>query len=191
VSQMPDFSPERILEILIEHDVQFVMIGGLAAALHGSEIATVDLDITPLKSHDNLAKLSSALTQLHARIRTEGVDGGLPFAHTAMSLAAAGAPNPACRLDKSTVGPGDEVGPAASDNGVWNLLTDFGDLDISFVPSGTEGYAEGAIAIEIFGFVATVASLADIIRSKEAAGRPKDLIAVPHLRRLLAQLNRE
>jgi hypothetical protein len=164
---MSEFFPERILEVLIEHGVQFVMIGGLAAALHGSELATVDLDITPLRSHDNLTKLSSALTQLHARIRSEGVDGGLPFAHTAMSLAAAG---------------------------VWNLLTDFGDLDISFVPSGTEGYTDlrkGAVAIEIFGFVTTVASLADVIRSKEAAGRPKDLIAVPHLRRLLALINRE
>jgi hypothetical protein len=164
---MPEFFPERILEVLIDHDVQFVMIGGLAAALHGSELATVDLDITPLKNHENLTKLSSALTQLHARIRTEGVDGGLPFAHTAMTLAAAG---------------------------MWNLLTDFGDLDISFVPSGAEGYADlrkGAIAIEIFGLLTTVASLADVIRSKEASGRPKDLIAVPLLRRLLAQLDRQ
>jgi hypothetical protein len=62
------------------------------------------------------------------------------------------------------------------------------------VPSGTEGYADlrkGAIAVEIFGLVTAVASLPDVIRSKEAAGRPKDLIAVPHLRRLLAQINRE
>jgi hypothetical protein len=162
-----DFRPERILEVLEKHSVDYVMIGGLAAAVHGSELATVDMDITPAGGHDNLTRLSAALRELNARIRTAGVTGGLPFSHSAASLAA---------------------------SGIWNLETDGGDLDISFVPSGTQGYPDlrrDAVAVDILGSTTFVASLADIIRSKEAAGRPKDIAAVPLLRRLLSQIERQ
>jgi hypothetical protein len=165
-SPMGEFAPERILEVLAKHDVAYVMIGGLAAAIHGSDLVTGDMDITPSLGHENLARLSSALDQLEARIRSDDVADGLPFSHDARSLAAAG---------------------------VWNLVTKFGDLDISFVPSGTQGYADlsrDAVALEILGSRTTVASLEDIIRSKEAAGRPKDVVAVPMLRRLLSEIQR-
>jgi hypothetical protein len=161
-----DFRPEAILAILTAHQVQYVMIGGLAAALHGSDMVTTDLDITPEASQENLTHLSAALSTLHARIRTDDIAAGLPFAHDARSLAA---------------------------SNVWNLTTDFGDLDISFVPSGTTGFrdlTQNAIVIDVLGTQTRVASLPDIIRSKEAAGRPKDQIAVPVLRRLLAEIQR-
>jgi hypothetical protein len=163
---MAEFSPDRILELLAEHRVEFVMIGGLAAALHGSELVTNDLDITPSMGNENLNRLSGALRALGARIRSVDVPEGLPFSHDAKSLASAG---------------------------VWNLVTDFGDLDIAFAPSGTQGYADlerDAIVLDILGTKTSVAALPDIIRSKEAAGRPKDVAAVPMLRRLQNEIDR-
>jgi hypothetical protein len=151
-----------MLEVLLRHDVRFVMIGGLAGVIHGSPFPTEDLDITPDKSTANLARLSAALDELGARVRTSDVEGGLPFAHDAESLAAVGA---------------------------WNLVTPHGDLDISFVPNGTTGYADlvtDASDVEAFGLVVPVASLADIIRSKQAANRPKDQRVLPTLREILA-----
>jgi hypothetical protein len=161
-----DFRPERILEVLAAHRVDYIMIGGLAAAVYGSDLVTGDLDITPAISDANLARLSLALDELDARVRTDAVPEGLPFAHDARSLARAT---------------------------VWNLVTNAGDLDLAMLPSGTQGYDDlrrDAIAIEILGVPTRVAALADIIRSKEAAGREKDRAALPMLRRLQAEIER-
>lgn len=139
-----------------------MVIGGFAASLLGSPFVTLDLDITPEQTEANLTKLSSALTDLQARIRAQGVDGGLPFGHDAQSLGAVG---------------------------VWNLTTPHGHLDISFVPNGTQGYADlvrDAADVAAFGLVVPVASLADVIRSKQAANRPKDQRVLPVLREILA-----
>ena len=161
---MPDVELDvrRIASVLLDHEVAFVVIGGVAAAVHGSPFVTQDIDITPERSTTNLERLSDALRALKARIRTEGVDGGLAFAHDAESLAA---------VD------------------VWNLTTTYGDLDISFVPNGTTGYddlAREAADAAAFGLLIPVASLADVIRSKQAANRPKDQRVLPVLREILA-----
>ena len=153
----------RIIGVLVDHEVRFVLIGGLAAIAHGSPFPTEDVDVTPERSRENLTRLSEALRDLGARVRTRGVPEGLPFDHDAESLDAAG---------------------------VWNLTTDHGDLDISFVPSGTEGFSDldrGASGIEAYGVVVRIAALADIIRSKQAANRPKDQRVLPTLREILAQ----
>ena len=76
---------------------------------------------------------------------------------------------------------------------IWNLVTDFGRLDITFEPSGTGGFADvarDAVHLTIFGVEVDVASLADVIRSKEAAGREKDRLVLPVLRRILAETER-
>ena len=114
---MPEhgFDPDQILRVLSEQGVEFVLIGGYAAALHGSNHLTFDIDITPSRAPSNLDRLSSALHELGARVRVEGIDGGLAFEHDGPSLA---------RVD------------------VWNLVTDAGDLDLSFEPSGTEGWPD-------------------------------------------------
>jgi len=41
------FDPERLLEVLTRHGVEFVLIGGLVSAVHGSPLPTADVDITP------------------------------------------------------------------------------------------------------------------------------------------------
>ena len=76
---------------------------------------------------------------------------------------------------------------------IWNLVTDLGDLDITFVPSGTQGYRDlerDAEVMTVRGVSVPVASLADVIRSKEAAGRARDRAVLPALRELLARQQR-
>jgi len=153
----------RLLAALDRHRVSYVMIGGMAAVVHGSPFPTEDVDITPAPTEDNRRRLSAALRDLDARVRVEGAPAGLPFDHAPDSLAAVQ---------------------------TWNLTTSCGDLDISFVPSGTRGYGDlsrDAKEVELFGVVVQVASLADVIRSKQAANRPKDQRVLPTLRDLLAR----
>ena len=159
----PEFRPEAILQALNEHEVRFVLIGGFAAVIHGSPYVTTDLDVVPDVERDNLTRLSDALRELHARVWTSSEPEGLAFAHDAESLARAS---------------------------MWNLVTDHGRLDLMFLPSGTAGYedvARDAIHLMILGTEVDVASLADVIRSKEAAGREKDRLVLPVLRRILEQ----
>lgn len=157
------FDPTPILAALVGRGVRFVVIGGFAARLHGGPLPTEDVDVTPDMSPDNLTRLSHALRDLEARVRHPDIPDGLPFAHDATSLAG---------------------------SLFWNLTTVHGDLDLSFTPAGTSGYpslAPDAIRLRIGGVEVAIASLADIVRSKAAADRPKDHRALPVLRELLAQ----
>ena len=77
---------------------------------------------------------------------------------------------------------------------ILNLTTRCGDLDLTFTPSGTKGYSDlknDAIQMDIRGIRLSVASLADVIRSKEAADREKDRLVLPTLRRLLDRLEND
>lgn len=159
----PELRPEQLLEVLTRHGVRYVLIGGFAAVIHGSPYVTIDLDVVPDPSPANLERLSAALRELHARVWTSSEPGGVPFAHDATSLASVG---------------------------IWNLVTDHGRLDITFEPSGTAGYrdvARDAVHLVILGVEVDVASLADVIRSKEAADREKDRLVLPVLRRILTE----
>lgn len=156
------FEPEVILEVLARHEVCFVVIGAFAASLHGSPVRTGDADITPAADAENLERLAAALTELDARVRVAGEPDSLAF---------------------------DGSGDALSRVQIWNLITPHGDLDIYLIPSGTQGYDDlirDAVTYEIAGVHVKVASLADVIRSKEAADRPKDRAVLPTLRELLA-----
>jgi hypothetical protein len=163
---LAEFQPDRILAVLQRHGVDCIVIGGLAAFLQGSPIPTNDVDVTPLRERENLARLSAALIEIDAKIRAEGVDP-LPFSHDADSLGLAE---------------------------IWNLTTRFGDLDVTFTPTGTRGYPDlvrDAVEVQLRGVPVKLASLADIVRSKGAAGRDKDHRALPILRELLARQTRE
>jgi hypothetical protein len=156
-------NPAAIAAALNRHQVRYVVIGAFAAIAQRVPIpATRDIDFTPEASQDNLVRLSRALTDLGARIRTEAVAEGLPFSHDATSLAAAE---------------------------VWNLVCADGEFNISFHPSGfADGYAELAVnahRLRVGEVEVVVADLADVIRSKESAGRPKDLRVLPLLYRHL------
>lgn len=163
---MPRFDPEAMLRILADEGVRYVLIGGLAATLHGSPLRTGDADICPARDGDNLDRLGVALRRMDARIRTENVPGGLPFA---------------CD------------GAFFRNVDLVNLTTRLGDLDVSSFPAGTTGYTDlqsHVVEYDLGGLVVPVAALTDIIRSKEAAGREKDRAALPTLRILLERLLR-
>ena len=153
----------RLLEALDRHKVAYVLIGGLAAVYHGSPFPTEDADITPQTDRANLERLAAALVELDARIRTDAEPAGLPFTCDADSLAAL-----------KTV----------------NLTTAAGDLDLTFEPAGTAGYDDlrrDATRTDLYGVTVQIASLADVIRSKQAANRPKDQRVLPTLREILSR----
>lgn len=155
------FDPESVLRVLAEQHVAYVLIGGLAASLHGSPYLTTDVDIAPATDRDNLERLALALTEMDARIRVAGEPDGLAFDRSAAML---------------------------SRTSVLNMTTRFGDLDVTFQPSGTGGYPDlrrSASEIAVRGIPVTIAALSDVIRSKEAADREKDRVVLPTLRRLL------
>jgi hypothetical protein len=159
------FDPNAMLRALDQHGVEFILIGGLAATLYGSPHVTTDVDITPAKNPKNLRALAAALDELDARLRVEGQTEGVPFDRSAAFL---------------------------SNVEILNLVTRHGALDIAFVPSGTGGHADlkrAAREIEVDGTHVVVAALSDIIRSKEAAGRERDRVVLPSLRRLLDRLD--
>ena len=157
-----------MLSALTEEGVRFVLIGGMAAILHGDVGVTVDLDVVPERSRENLERLAAALRDLRARIRTQGEPDGLAFDCSA------------------------EFFRNLAPDALINLTTHAGDLDLTFQPSGTRGYSDlrrDAVEIEAADRLPIlVASLEDVIRSKEAAGREKDRAALPRLRRLLDRL---
>ncbi len=78
---------------------------------------------------------------------------------------------------------------------VWTLTTPSGDLDLVVSPDGTDGYqdlirAADRLVVAVDPEVSVpVASLADVIRSKKAAGRDKDRAALPLLRRTFEELD--
>ena len=159
---MAEFDPRAIFDVLERHGVRYVVIGGVAAILHGAAHVTTDVDVVPQDARDNLERLAGALKEIHARIRVSGEPDGVPFDHSAASLA---------RVR------------------IWNLQTDIGDLDVTFEPSGTHGYDDlrrDAIVMRLRSGNVPVASLADVIRSKEAADRPRDRAVLPGLRALLS-----
>jgi transcriptional regulator with XRE-family HTH domain len=164
---LPRFEPIEMLRTLHGHGVVFVVVGGYGSILHGAPHVTDDLDIVPEMGVRNLERLSGVLGDLDARIRTPSEPDGVPFDHHARSL--------------------EEVR-------VWNLVTSMGNLDLTFIPSGTNGYEDlrrDLVLIRVHDVDVPVASLADIIRSKEAAGRERDRAILPTLRRLLAERRRE
>jgi hypothetical protein len=166
VREPREFDPQEILRVLETHRVRYVLIGGLAATLYGSPHVTTDVDVAPDARAGNLRRLAKALDDLDARVRTPGEPYGLPFDRSVAMLARVELLNPTTRA---------------------------GDLDLAFRPQGTDGYsdlARGAIELVIHDVHVRVASLANIIRSKEAAGREKDRLTLPTLRRLLERLDR-
>ena len=151
----------------MRHRVEFVLVGGVAANIHGYPLPTQDVDITPVTTSANYKRLAAALREVNARIRVDAEPDGVPFVIDEVALAR---------------------------NVTWTLRTDVGNLDVVTEPTGTGGYDDlrrDAITVELGPYLKVlVASLPDIIRSKEAAGRPKDQAALPALRATLERLER-
>ena len=155
-----------MLSRLVASKVRFVVVGGLAAAAHGSSRVTNDLDICydALDSR-NVEALAKVLGRWHAYPR--GVEEGLPFIMDQRTLR--GAP-------------------------ILTLTTSEGDIDVMDRIAGIGDYAEvrkHSEKIAALGVNFRVLDLPSLIKAKRAAGRPRDFEHLPELEAVLALRNEQ
>ncbi len=149
---------EQLLKALVGMQVRFIVVGAYAAILQGARTRTDDLDICYERTQNNYQKMIRALVPFKPRLR------GLP---------------------ENLKAPFDEHSLAQATN--VTLMTDIGQLDLLGEMSGVGGYAQiinEAKTVNLGSVAFQVASLDTIIRSKEAADRPKDRAALPELKAL-------
>lgn len=154
---MTDF--EKALAALNDGGVEFIVIGGVAGALHGSAFTTVDLDVVYSRSRANIRRLAKALQGRQAYLRN--APPGLPFV-----------------WDERTI-----------HNGLnFTLTTDFGDLDLLGEVAGGGSYEQlldRSQEVSGFGLRFRLVDLETLIVLKRAAGRPKDLPMIAELQGIL------
>lgn len=154
-----------LLRRLSDAKVDFVVVGGLAVASHGHIRSTRDVDVCYARTPENLRRLVDALVPIHPRLR--GAPPELPL----------------FLWDERTLR-----------NGLnFTLVTDEGELDLLGEVTGLGGYedfAPRAAELEVHGSKVKVLSLEDLIRSKAAAGRVKDLVDLEALR-AIEKMSRE
>jgi hypothetical protein len=150
---------ERAVQALSEAAVDFVIIGGLSATFHGSARVTYDLDICYSRNSANLRRLAAALAPFHPRPR--GFPAGLLFVWDEITLR----------------------------NGtIFTLQTDIGEIDLLAEVAGLgdfDAVKAHSITVEAFDRRVEVLDLPGLIQAKRAAGREKDLSALPELESLL------
>jgi hypothetical protein len=136
------------IKVLQDHRVRFVVIGGVAATIHGSSHVTNDLDICYDATPDNIDRLVHVLRAIHAELR--GAEPGLPFV-----------------LDARTL----------RDSPFLTLTTTEGYLDLLDQVPGVGRYAEAyAVSqrVEWSDLTFWILSLPALIAAKRATGRTKD-----------------
>ncbi len=172
----PPLDIRRQVEVLNRHGVRFLVVGGANVVAQGASHLTTDLDVLPVSDADNLARLGSAMEELGARLRVEGLSDeeskALPV-----------------QLRDGRIFHSAEI---------TNWRTDAGDLDVMLsMPDrgGTRHPYEHFAARAVRGVAddepVQLAHLADVIASKEHADRDKDREALPALRLLLASKDAE
>lgn len=152
----PPFDPVPALERFALADVDFVVIGGVAAGVYASGYTTVDLDLAYGRNRENLERIAAVLRELDARLR--GAPDDLPFQLDALALEAGGS---------------------------FTFSTSHGPVDLLAYPAGAPPYEElrrQAQVIDVRGQAIRVASIDHLIAMKEAAGRPRDKVLAMELR---------
>jgi predicted nucleotidyltransferase len=160
---MTDF--EKLLRLLTKSRVEFIIVGGAAATVHGASRLTQDLDVVYGRTPGNLRRLVSALARLKPALR--GAPRGLPF-----------------RLDVETLERGLN----------FTLSTSLGDLDLLGEIVGGGGYDQllpDCIRIRVFGVECLCLGLDRLIIVKRASGRPRDLETVAELEALRSEIGRK
>lgn len=153
---MTDFP--RLLAALCGAKVEFIIVGGLAATVHGSSRLTQDIDVVHRRTDDNLARLERSLEAYQPYLR--GAPPGLPFAWSVATL-------------KRGLN--------------FTLTTTLGDIDLLGEIVGGGDYDDllaHSIEITLFGCGCRCLDLPTLIRTKRAAGRARDLEAVAELEEL-------
>ncbi len=153
---MTDF--RGLLRLLAESQVDFILVGGVAAVAHGSARLTQDVDVVYSRAEANIERLAGALAGHSPYLR--GAPPGLPF-----------------RWNEETIRRGLN----------FTLTTDLGDLDLLGEITGGGGFEDlepHSILLELFGMDVRCLDLEWLIRTKRAAGRPRDLEALAELEAL-------
>jgi predicted nucleotidyltransferase len=149
--------PRRIFETFGRLRVEYVVIGGIAAIAHGNTRNTRDVDFIASADRANLERLAAALRELGARL--SGTDAHLLGIDV---------------YDPETLGSGAN----------FTMETDAGGLDFFNDVPGAAPYdelRERALAVDLDGLTVRVAGRDDLIRMKQAAGRPQDLADIAAL----------
>lgn len=152
------FRADQILRVLTEHRVDFVVIGGVAVQAHGYTRLTKDLDIVASPDILNFARLSEALAELEAELRTPGT----------LRLADAHQLQRAPQI------------PVLTSAGPLDVVS------VDHVAGAPKDYAalrNAALEVELDGVLIPFAGLSDLIRMKRAAGREHDLMDIEALTR--------
>jgi hypothetical protein len=145
----------RLLGALGDSGVEFIIVGGLAATIHGSSRLTQDVDIVYDRDGANLERLAAALGPHRPYLR--GAPPGLPFEWSAHSL----------RRGLN-----------------FTLTTTLGDIDLLGEITGGGTYEDllpHTLIISMFGRDHRCLDLPWLIRTKRAAGRPRDIEAIAEL----------
>ncbi|MBI3890738.1 MAG: hypothetical protein HY303_04325 [Candidatus Wallbacteria bacterium] len=148
----------RLLAELQRAKVEFIIVGGVAANVHGSVRVTVDFDVVYRRTPENMTRLVEALASHEPYLR--GAPAGLPF-----------------RFDLRTLSHGLN----------FTLSTALGDIDLLGEITGGGGYdrlVSRSTEVELFGLPCLCLDLDKLIDVKRAAGRPKDLEAIAELEKL-------
>ena len=163
--------PEPLLSALIDHRVDFIVVGGYAVAAHGHVRATKDIDICPDPVNDNLERLAAALIELEAE----------PIGLEEFAAA-----------DEFDLAP-DVEGLGLGGN--WILMTKHGRLDVMQHLAGLgedgggwEELVRHAIMRNFLGHECLFCSYEDLLRMKRGAGRPQDAIDIESLKAARSEL---
>lgn len=148
---MTELDPERLLNTLVDHGVEFCVIGAVAAWLQGSPAVTLDLDVMPRRELENAERLAAALNALEARPQGKGVGAELKGADFLGWKT---------QRFETAAGPLDVVPHAAAIGGFEDVAT----IELAL----------GEISVRVITVDAVIAS-------KEKLGRPKDRAALPAL----------
>jgi predicted nucleotidyltransferase len=149
---------ETALGALARRGVEFIVVGGAAATIHGSARVTRDLDVVYRRTPENIQRLVDALAPHTPYLR--GAPPGLPF-----------------RWNAATIHRGLN----------FTLTTSLGDVDLLGEVTGGGSYDEllpHTFPVEVFGVRCLCLTLDKLIQVKRAAGRPRDLEAVAELEAL-------
>ena len=155
-------NPTNVEEILIRltaGQVEFVVIGGVAALAHGSARVTFDVDVCYRRTRDNVDRLCNTLAPLNPNLR--GAPEGLPF-----------------KFDVNTVLSGLN----------FTLVTELGSLDLLGEVAGLGEYdavENAAEVLPLYGRPMKVITIEGLLKAKRAAGRRKDQEAIVELEALL------
>ncbi|MBI3658263.1 MAG: hypothetical protein HY232_17805 [Acidobacteria bacterium] len=150
-----------ILKILVAHNVDFIVVGGVCAVLHGAPISTFDLDVVHSRAPDNIDRLLAALETLEANYRGPWVPKRKPSPSHLLS--------PGHQLLMTLAGPLDVLGAIGKGYGYDDLLKQTVTLEVDE------------------GLKIRVLNLDTLIKTKEEAGRDKDKAVLPILRRTLEE----